>query len=132
MKKTPKQVNLPAVFTQRLLKNFPSAAIQARGDGTFVAQAPLTLPASWSVDTALVSFVVPIGFPSAAPAYFYTDMSVRLASGNSPFGTGQQTGPFGALMRWWLWKPQHWNPNRDDLLTFVRQIEQRFIDLRSD
>jgi hypothetical protein len=75
---------LPERYTRRLLKNFPTATITPRVDGAHIVRVPLHLGDGWSHESAVVTFLAPVGFPSASPAYFYTDMAVRLAGDRDP------------------------------------------------
>ena len=95
-----------------------------------------------------VLFVAPPGFPAAVPNGFFTDICIRLPNGVWPHmtrcfnptveGGGLSGSAFDyeriwpqwrQVMRWW-WRLQAWNPNRDDLVTYMNVIRQRLHPAR--
>src|SRR5262249_37586200 len=96
-------------------------------DGSQLVKIPnVKLTAGWNRRTTTAFFVVPIGYPIASPGSFWTDSDLRLANGGMPQNTGMQVPPFESAPKlWFSWHPASWNPNRNDLLTFARVIQDR-------
>lgn len=87
----------------------------------------VALPVGWNRDRTHVRFVAPAGYPFAQPDCFWADPGLALANGLVPQSSNPQqpipeTNEPGT---WFSWHVQHWNPNRDSLLSFFRVIEQR-------
>ena len=101
--------SLPAVR-----RNFPDVVLNELG--------------SWQVEvTATVSghtvkTWLPVMFPVAAPAYFWTPNISGYPDADDPRTPSLQIAPNGEVMRWWMYKPSEWNPNRHGLLTWLHQI----------
>lgn len=113
---------------------FPGSTITACGNGTNVVVLPeIELPEGWSQRVTGVSFVVPNGYPYAAPDCFWADSSLRLRGGAAPANTGANTAP-GIPPTHTLWFSWHlngsWNPSTCDLMTYVRVIRNRFEAVR--
>jgi Prokaryotic E2 family E len=91
------------------------------------------LPAGWNRSRVTILFVAPPAYPAAQPDCFWAEpVGMRLANGTTPQGTNDsnpipELGPRGT---WFSWHLQHWNPNRDSLLSYFKVIEQRFKALR--
>jgi len=91
----------------------------------------LKLPAGWSAPVTDVYFVVPMGYPIARPDAFWGDPSLRLVSGAPPMNVGTKEHPgVPNGLRWYSWHANSWNPNRDNLVTFLGQIRKRFKEIR--
>lgn len=89
------------------------------------------LPQGWNTATTNVYFLVPVGYPQARPDTFWTEPGLKLASGGPPVSTGTNQ-PLGvpANLLWFSWHPAAWNPNRDNLVTYVSMIRRRFEEKR--
>jgi hypothetical protein len=110
---------------------FPEATLTAMGAGMFLVKIPgVSLPEGWSQPIAEVLFVVPNGFPNAAPDCFWTDPTLRLQTGAMPQNAqiGQQNSAQQDPNKLWFSWHVHgaWNPTRCDLMTYVNIIRRRF------
>jgi hypothetical protein len=92
------------------------------------------LPSGWSQTSTEVRFVVPNGYPYAAPDSFWSSGTLRLPNEGMPQNT--QLGyvapgqPQGDLL-WFSWHLQQpWNPSTCTLLTYVKVIQRRFEERR--
>jgi hypothetical protein len=85
------------------------------------------LPPGWNREQTSIRFVAPTGYPFAQPDCFWADPGLALANGLVPQSSNQQQPipETNAPGTWFSWHVQHWNPNRDGLLSFFRVIEQR-------
>jgi len=91
----------------------------------------VALPPGWNRASTSVRFVVPVGYPFAAPDCFWADNDLRLASGTQPQATNFQPIPEANLPGlWFSWHVQGWNPNRSNLVTYAKVIEQRLKEIR--
>lgn len=89
------------------------------------------LSKGWNRNSTFVRFVVPVGYPFAAPDCFWTDHDLRLESGAQPQATNFQPIPEGNVPgMWFSWHVQGWNPNRSNLVTYAKVIEQRLKEIR--
>lgn len=92
-----------------------------------------SLPGGWNKAAATIRFVEPNGYPFAAPDCFWTDGDLRLASGREPQNTATNAIPETQLtgLLWFSWHVRdNWNPSRDNLLTWVACIADRFRKLQ--
>lgn len=95
-----------------------------------VPAVPLAKP-GWSKDSTAVWFVVPVGYPQAAPDCFWAEAPLMLATGAPPHASNVQPVPgLGQPHVWFSWHVQRWNPNRDTLLSWVYLIRQRLNEAR--
>lgn len=91
------------------------------------------LPEGWNRERVTILFVAPPAYPAAQPDCFWAEPGgMRLANGGTPQGSNDanpipEIGPRGT---WFSWHLQHWNPNRDSLLSYFKVIEQRFKALQ--
>jgi hypothetical protein len=89
------------------------------------------LPEGWSKNETVVRFIIPVGYPFAAPDCFWADQDLRLAGGGQPQATNfQQIPEANEPGLWFSWHVQGWNPNRSNLVTYAKVIEQRLNDPR--
>ena len=104
----------------------------ANPDGSCLVTVPnVVLPAGWTPNTVTVRVIAPVGFPTAKPDCFWTDFNLRLDGGRMPQNSGQSPLPNGPNpLLWFSWHLQKWDPNTDSLLTYLRVIENRFLELR--
>lgn len=112
----------------RLQKAFPGAELIPQSNGTTVVKVPdVPLPqGKWNGATTTIYFVAPVGYPMAPPDCFWADPNLRLSNGSIPQNTGEQTPPFGGEPKlWFSWHVSSWSPNRSDLLTYMRLIQER-------
>ena len=108
----------------RLQASYSGASLEPQGDGTAWVTIPglVTSPA-WNQERATVRFVVPVGYPAAAPDCFWVEHPFTLKSGAPPLNTGAQP-PFPGLL-WFSYHVQSWAPPNITLLTYVGVIRQR-------
>jgi Prokaryotic E2 family E len=89
------------------------------------------LPPGWNQESTLVRFLIPVGYPFAAPDCFWTEKDLRIAPTKQPQATNFQPIPEANLPgMWFSWHVQGWNPNRSNLVTYAKVIEQRLKDIR--
>jgi len=117
---------------ESLKKRFESALLQRRPDGSALVIVPdLPLPQGWLKKTCGVLFVVPNGYPQARPDSFWADPDLRLAHGGMPANTGINANYGGADPKlWFSYHPSGWNPNLDDLSTYLNLIKSRLREAR--
>jgi hypothetical protein len=101
-------------------------------DGSHLILVPKwALPPGWSKSVVDVRFVAPVGYPMARPDCFWADADLRLANGNVPQATGNNALPHVAgQFLWFSWHVASWNPNSDNLLTYLHVIKRRLHDPR--
>ncbi|TXD63282.1 hypothetical protein FUT88_03155 [Ralstonia sp. TCR112] len=120
------------IHIQRLLGREPGAEVhEVGGSGTMVSLPTLALPAGWSKPNTAIYFLAPQGYPFAKPDCFWADDDLRLANGAMP-QNAQSNNPMPGLGRsglWFSWHTDHWNANRDDLLTWIASIKDRLSRL---
>jgi hypothetical protein len=109
--------------------NHPGVEFHRLADGNTVVSFQACLGPGWNLQRVLVQFVLPIPYPAAQPDCFYTDIALRLASGAMPANTGIQSLAGEALL-WFSWHVATWTPQRDDVATYIRFIENRLRDAR--
>lgn len=113
-----------------LRTEFPRAGLERLPDGSNVVVIPgFPLPPGWSKTETELMFVAPVGYPFSRPDCFWTESDLRLAGGGVPKNTGtnpipNQTSPH----LWFSWHVAAWNPNSDNLLTYLHVIDRRFED----
>jgi hypothetical protein len=91
----------------------------------------VVLPGGWNRPTTSVRFLVPLGYPFAAPDCFWADRDLRLDPDSQPQATNFQPIPEVNLPgMWFSWHVQEWNPNHSNLVTYAKVIEQRLKELR--
>jgi len=125
-----------SLFEEQLgkLRNlYPEATAELRPDGSRlirIPKYPLPKP-GWNADSTTIYFVVLASYPMARPDCFWTEPNLRLASGGPPQNTSvnNSAGTIEQLL-WFSWHPSTWNPNTDDLLTYVRVIDRRLQELK--
>lgn len=107
---------------------FPGSTAMARDDGTILIMVPaIMLSAAWNQATTAVWFLAPAGFPLAQPDCFWAEPALRLTSGAMPQSTNLTPVPGTTEPKlWFSWHlSAPWNPVKDNLLTYVRVIQQR-------
>ncbi len=102
-----------------------------RPDGTKLIKLTLPVPSGWNKSSSTIWFVVPVGYPAAKPDCFWADNDLRLTSGGQPANSSYGNNSHGAQPGlWFSWHVGPWNPNRDDLITYVHVIENRLQEAR--
>ena len=110
---------------------FPGATLSSSAGCQLVVIPTMDLPAGWNQTRTHVRFVVPAGYPYAAPDCFWTDPGLRLAGGKLPQNTivgHLMAGQPDANTLWFSWHVQNglWNAAKSDLKTYVAIICRRF------
>lgn len=89
------------------------------------------LPNGWSKRSTSIRFLVPVGYPFAAPDCFWAERDLCIEPGRQPQATNFQPIPeVNAPGLWFSWHVQGWNPSRNNLVTYAKVIEQRLKELR--
>jgi hypothetical protein len=107
----------------------PGLTTERLSDGLWVVAFASQLPGGWNSESTLVRFVLPLPYPAAQPDCFYAASDLRLADGAMPANSGIQQLD-GVPLLWFSWHLAAWNPQQDDLFTYVRFIESRLHDAR--
>lgn len=116
---------------ERLKERYLDATLVALPSGAGLLTLPcVQVPAGWSQPTTSVRFIVPTGYPGPAPDCFWADAQFTLANGLQPQASQVNQIPETPQQgRWFSWHvvdaARNWNPNRDDLLTYVGIIMDR-------
>ena len=115
-----------------LQSQYPQAIFRALPSGTaLITISGFPLPDGWSPGETTVRFLAPVGYPFAKPDCFWVDQQVRLRNGAMPQSANLQAIPeVNEVHLWFSWHVGPWNPNRDNLSTYVRVIETRLKDPR--
>lgn len=117
---------------ERLKARFSGATISELPSGSALISVPESpLPAGWSRATATIKFIAPAGYPGPVPDCFWADSDLALAGGGQPQASQINTIPETQQQgRWFSWhvtdSQNSWNPNRDELLTYVSIVRDRF------
>jgi hypothetical protein len=101
-------------------------------DGSFMVHIPvIELPPGWNNTQTSVYFQIPVGYPVSKPDCFWTDLDLRLKGGAIPMNCApNHPSPDGVQRLWFSWHTARWNPNSDNLLTYVHVILNRFKEAR--
>ena len=112
-------------------EHYIDSTIQCLPDGSSLIQIPnVDLPNGWNQSKTTIWFVIPLGYPVAKPDCFWTDRELRLNNGLMPMNTALNPMPNGANELWFSWHATKWNPNTDNLLTYIHMSETRLRELR--
>jgi hypothetical protein len=87
------------------------------------------LPSGWNLSETAIAFLIPVGFPHAAPDCFFADADLRLASGAEPANSAMQP-LLGSQYRWFSWHPVGWRPESGSLASYLRFCEARLREVR--
>lgn len=118
---------------QRLKERHPDATWEDKGHlGLFVTIPNFNLPPGWSKSATQVKYLVPQGYPYAPPDCFWAESDVRV-QGRPEMPHATQNNAMVPEMAGWVWFSWHlaqWNPNRDDLLSWMACIRDRFLKVQ--
>lgn len=121
----------------RLKTRFPNASCELLASGAALVTVPeFLIPGGWNQSKTDIRFVVPAGYPGPFPDCFWATTGLRLADGRLPTNA-QDDNPIpetSLVCFWFSWHitdaAQNWDPNRDDLSTYVSIIATRFEKLQ--
>lgn len=117
---------------ETLAARWKGATLSGNGDGSHAITVPdLSLPPGWNRSSVGVAFVVPVGYPLAAPDCFWSEPGLALDHGGPPQNTGHNAGagiPPGWL--WFSWHPGYWDANGSNLETYLNVIRRRFAEVK--
>ncbi|WHZ07076.1 MAG: hypothetical protein OJF59_000829 [Cytophagales bacterium] len=101
-------------------------------DGSHLVSVPnVQLPNGWTKGVTEIKFIAPVGYPLSRPDCFWADHDLRLANGGMPQNTGPNAIPHSpGNYLWFSWHLATWNPNSDNLLTYLNVIKRRLHDPR--
>ncbi len=89
------------------------------------------LPSGWNKSTSTLKFIAPAGYPFGNPDCFWADVDLRLKNGSMPQASNISAPPeVSESLLWFSWHVQSWNANRDNLLSYVGVIMNRFIEAK--
>jgi len=115
---------LKGVYGNAFTQDLPSGAV-------IIVLPDFPLPGGWSQNRTEIRFVAPVGFPLAKPDCFWADPNLRLNGGAMPQSSNLTPIPETTEPRlWFSWHTAQWNPNRDNLMTYLRVIEKRLQEIR--
>ena len=119
-------MNVLNIQLQRLQEKYAGASLMPLPNGSALIVVPgMALGGNWNKAATTAYFVAPVGYPMAQPDCFWVDADVRLQNGGVPKNAGPQALPNGQQGLWFSWHPNGWNPNKDDLRSYVKIIEDR-------
>lgn len=118
-------------------RRWPLVSVTPVGDGSHVVTVPeVQLVDGWNRDRLTITFIVPVGFPMAVPADFWTppDLGYLSRDGRAwlhPQWTQPAQLPFsGTPALYHYLRLRLWSPLNDTLLTFLNVCRQRLMILR--
>ena len=89
------------------------------------------LPNGWSKSVSTLKFIAPAGYPFGSPDCFWADVDLRLENGSMPQASNISAPPeISEPLLWFSWHVQSWNANRDNLLSYVGVIMNRFFEAK--
>jgi hypothetical protein len=113
-----------------LRSRYPAARLQAVPDGTRLLVVPgVSVASGWSIASATVLVLVPVGYPHVKLDCFYTEATLRLATGAEPASSTIQA-VFDGSYRWFSWHLSDWDPIRASLDQYIRFCESRLKEAR--
>lgn len=111
---------------QRLQEKYAGASLIPLPNGSSLIVVPgVALGGKWNKAATTVYFLAPVGYPMAQPDCFWVEADVRLQRGGMPKNAGPQVMPNSQQGLWFSWHANGWNPNKDDLRSYVKIIEDR-------
>jgi len=121
----------------RVQERYPAVTLMELPSGAALLTVPnIPLPPGWSHPTTTIRFIVPAGYPGPAPDCFWSDVVLTVNGGGMP----QASQPSSAIPetnmspQWYSWHvtyaAKNWNPNRDDLMTYLSIVLDRFREVR--
>lgn len=117
---------------QRVRERYPDASWEDRGPHGWLVTIPsFELPPGWSRPRTQVKFFAPQGYPYSRPDCFWTDDLRVEGQPNLPQNSNYNPvlPELGGLL-WFSWHLEQWNPNRDDLLSWMGSIRDRMLKVR--
>lgn len=88
------------------------------------------LPAGiWNREATDLLILVPLAYPNAKLDMFWVTLGLRLAEGPGPKSADAEQEWFGRRWQRFSWHIAHWNPARDTILTFLREVIDHRLSL---
>ncbi len=111
---------------------YPNASMEMLPSGAALITLPnQELPAGWSKSFATIKFIAPSGYPFGNPDCFWVDSDLRLFNGAMPQASNISAPPeLTEPLLWFSWHVANWNANRDNLLSYVGVIMNRFREAK--
>ena len=115
-----------------VLGKYPNATMDALPSGAAVITLPNEkLPEGWNKQSSTIKFIAPSGYPFANPDCFWADTDLRLVNGAMPQASNITAPPeLTEPLLWFSWHVQSWNANRDNLLSYIGVIMNRFREAK--
>ena len=114
---------------QRLVERHPGTSwVDCGVHGLLVNMPNFALPQGWNKHATQLKFLVPQGYPYAKPDCFWADSDLRVQAQPHQMPQATQINPIVPQtngMIWFSWHLQQWNPNRDDLFSWVACMRDR-------
>jgi Prokaryotic E2 family E len=119
---------------QQLRERYGSVETIPLGSGTtLITVGEVRLIDGWNKPTTSIRFLVPSTYPFAALDCFWADEDLRLVGERLPQNSAvpnqiPETNSSGLWFSWHLLQP--WNPNRDNLSSWMNTINDRLRRLQ--
>lgn len=100
------------------------------GDWAFVVFPRYLLPPGFNQSETALLLKVPLSYPNGNLDMFWTDLELRLASGEVPDRAEVEETILAKQWRRFSWHPQNWNPGVDNLRTYLEFVNSRLAKQR--
>jgi hypothetical protein len=127
-------------LTPRALADFealrarhPSAVLTEFTSGATLVTLDYTLPKGWSTEKIILRFIMPNGYPVAPPDGFWVEPDLQVGGKTPHAAPPNQEIPEAGMSKHrfsWHFDNGHWSANRDNLLTWLRSVQERFEKLQ--
>ena len=87
-------------------------------------------PGAWNRPATDVLVLVTAAHPNAKLDMFWVAPGLRLANGTVPKAGDSETMHFGRPWQRFSWHATQWNPGRDTILTYLREVVDHRLSLR--
>jgi len=114
---------------EEVRRHHSMAHLEASSGHRVLVVPDLRLPSGWCKETATVRVLVPAGYPHVKPDCFFTEATLRLATGAEPASSNLQA-VLGGQYRWFSWHLAAWDPVNGSLAQYVRFCQQRLREVR--
>ncbi|HYD78943.1 MAG TPA: E2/UBC family protein [Paucimonas sp.] len=117
-----------------LQAEFPTARLEQAGGSCYVVVPDFLLPEGFTPNRVSLLFILPNGFPMAAPDMFWVEPCVSLADGREPEGASQHEQHLGQTWQRFSWHYTHgqaaWRIGHSSLTTHVQFCRTRFTQVK--